>query len=121
MAADEIESLCMRKGMTDTTVWYGYRARLTEQGFQGGDGTNRYVMEKAYLQPDLACCWLLLLCCCCPPPPPFFMSERICVGLWSWCPTSFDVDLQSQADQRPIKYNTPGLQSSDTAPRTHIC
>ena len=54
-------------------------------------------------------------------PLPFFVSRIRLECPWSWCLTSFDVDLQSQADQRPSKYNTPGLQSSDTSPLTHIC
>ena len=58
--------------------------------------------------------------CYCFPPPLLFL--RIRSGfLWSRCFTSFDDDLQSQADPRPIKYKAPGLQSSDTPSRTHIC
>ena len=71
-------------------------------------------------------CLLLMLltahaayCYCSPPPPLFLRIRPEC--LWSKCLTSFDDDLQSLADQRPIKYKTPGLQSSDTSPLTHIC
>ena len=57
--------------------------------------------------------------CYCSPPPLLFLRIRS-ECLWSTCLTSFDDDLQSQADQRPFKYKTPGLQSSDTSPRTHL-
>ena len=59
---------------------------------------------------------------CCPPTHTHvFLSGRTCDRLWSWCLTSFDDDMQSLADQRPIKYKTPGLQGSVTSPRTHCC
>ena len=70
-------------------------------------------------------CLLLMLLtahaayCYCSPLLLFLRIRSEC--LWSRCLTSFDDDLQSQADQRPIKYKTPSLQSSDTPSRTHIC